>query len=211
MNESPTAYPLAWPQGKPRTPRDQRARGRFSRKESQYSGYRGSYKATRDLTVSVAVQRLTTELERIEANLPIISTNIELRRDGLPMSNRRAPHDPGVAVYFQHEGHPIVLACDRYETVEANIAAIAAHIEASRAIERHGVGRLSDVFRGFAALPPAMSVDDWRAVLDHPTTLAYAEVRYRELAKEAHPDRSGSEARMVALNAAIAKAREVLK
>ncbi len=64
------------------------------------------------------------ELERLGARHGVVSTNIELRRDGLPYSNRRQPEDPGVAVYFQQDGKQQCIPCDRWRTVEENCRAI---------------------------------------------------------------------------------------
>jgi hypothetical protein len=212
---APTAYPLAWPAGKARTKSSLRERGRFSRGENVTqtfsNGATYSHRASRELTVANAVARVQRELDRLGARLPVLSTNLELRLDGLPRSGQRLPEDPGVAVYFQLKGKPLVLACDRYQTVPANLAAIAAHIDAMRTAERHGVGSLEQMFMGFAALPSGIAPEDWRAVLGEPKTMADAESAYREAIKTAHPDVGGSEARAAALNAAIAKAREVLR
>lgn len=159
------------------------------------------------------MRRLQGEIDRLGARLPVVSTNLETRLDGLPRSGQRKPDDPGAALYFQLRGKPIVLACDHYDTVEANLAAIAAHIDAMRAMERHGVGSLEQMFAGFTALPPAVSPDDWREPLGNPRTLQEAEANYRERMKYAHPDVNPSDASgivAVKLNAAIAKAREVL-
>jgi hypothetical protein len=142
-----------------------------------------------------------------------VSSNIALRLDGLPRSNQPRPDDPGVGVYFQLNGKPIALACDHYDSPEANIAAVAKHIEAMRAMERHGVGSLEQMFAGFMALPPAMSPDDWREPLGNPRTLDEAEANYRERMKHAHPDVNPSDAAGVVaakLNAAITQARKVL-
>lgn len=54
----------------------------------------------------VALARLKEELGRLGARYPVVSSNVELRRDGLPLSGRPEPHDPGVAVYFQLAGRP---------------------------------------------------------------------------------------------------------
>jgi hypothetical protein len=213
---NPTAYPLAWPPGKPRTPYSARKVGRFSRKESEWRpGYNGgadySITRTKSVTLSGAVDRVLGEIRRMGgARGLVISTNVALRQDGLPRSGQRAPDDPGVAIYFRLDGDPVALACDRYLTVEDNMAAIAAHLDASRAIERHGVGTLREIFRGFMALPSAINVDDWREELGNPNTVAQAEVVYYERMKTAHPDVGGSEAEAAKLNAAIARAREVL-
>lgn len=212
MAEAPQAYPLQWPAGKPRTPYGKRERGRFSKRVTRTFGSgesASSYQTKGDISVAEAVRRLQGELDRLGARLPVVSSNLELRLDGLPRSGQRKPDDPGVAIYFQLKGKPIVLACDHYDTVEANIAAVAAHIDAMRAMERHGVGSLEQMFAGFMALPPAMSPDDWRDPLGNPRTLAEAEANYRERMKYAHPDvEGGNEIVAAKLNAAIAKARE---
>jgi hypothetical protein len=208
---APTAFPLAWPAGKARTPAHKRERGRFSKQTTRYFG-ESSYKAKGELTVAAARDRLQGELERLGAKLPVLSTNLELRLDGLPRSGQRKVEDPGVALYFQLRGKPIALACDKYDTVEANIAAIAAHIDAMRTTERHGVGSLEQMFAGFQALPPGTATAeqrglDWRALLGHPTTLEQAEATYRRLMKEHHPDTGGRDEVAAALNQAISLAR----
>lgn len=192
------AYPLSWPEGWPRTPVYRRTPSRFS-------------KAGRDLTVADARTRLADELDRLGARNTILSTHIVLRADGLPRSGQSEPSDPGAAIYFTVKGTPTVMACDRYTRVADNIAALAATIEAKRAAIRHGVVTVEQEFRGYAALPPPVAPDDWRAALGNPTTLAEAESAYRERMRAAHPDAGGSHARAAALNAAIAKAREVLR
>ena len=65
----------------------------------------------------------------------VISTNVPTRLDGLPRSGAREPFDPGVAVYWQERsGARRVMAIDRYTTVADNLAAVAATLEAMRAI-----------------------------------------------------------------------------
>ena len=46
-------------------------------------------------------------------------------------------------LYFHLKKQPYAMACDRYTTVADNLAAIAAHIDAVRAIERHGDRKIS--------------------------------------------------------------------
>jgi hypothetical protein len=215
LSDAPQAYPLAWPAGKPRTASSRRERGRFGKQKITFYGTgenAGSYRSKGELTVADALRRLQGELDRLGASLPVVSTNLETRLDGLPRSGQRRPEDPGVALYFQLKAKPIVLACDHYDTVEANLAAIVAHIDAMRAMERHGVGSLEQMFAGFMALPPAMAPDDWREPLGNPRTLDQAETNYRERMKYAHPDvNGGNEAVAAKLNAAITQARSVLK
>lgn len=203
MSDKPTSWPLAWPARQKRTEPWQRVRAPF---------HSGQGFEKKRLSLQDARVRLEREITLLGATLPVLSTNVELRLDGIPYSNRRAVEDHGAAVYFQLRGKPIVLACDRYDRVEDNIAALAAHIDAMRKIERHGVGTVEQMFAGFTALPPAMSLTDWRAELDEPTTLEEAEATYRAKAFGSHPDQpTGSHAAMSRLNAAIDEARRALR
>lgn len=193
MTGAPTAYPLAWPKGRERTPVWDRREGRFSTGADRYR---------KPVTMSQALRRLEEEAGRFGAMYPMISTDVELRRDGLPYSGRRAPDDPGAVLYFQKDGAPYALACDTFSRVEQNVAAIAAHIDATRAIERHGVATASDMLRAFQALPPpppggsviiGETVRHWSDVLDVSRTASRAviEAAYRAKAKEVGNDSDG--------------------
>src|SRR3954469_1207873 len=157
--------------------------------------------------------RLFREIDILSASSGVVSTNVETRADGMPRSDRRVPDDPGVAVYFKLHGKDRVLACDKWDRVADNIAAIAAHIDAIRRQDRYGVGTLDQAFAGYSALPPpgsSSSIRPWHEVLGlraH-ASLAEAETEYRRRAKVAHPDNGGSAERMAELNAAIAEARQ---
>jgi hypothetical protein len=83
------AYPLQWPQGRPRTasPRT----GRFSKTTRTRQGWDQKV----ELTVADAVGRLQDEIDRLGARQYVLSTNLELRLDGLPRSSQAEPRDPG--------------------------------------------------------------------------------------------------------------------
>lgn len=205
-----TRYPLAWPTGWKRT--TSRQHGKFNRKETEYrqngNGQSYAVQRTKDLTVANAVARLQAELDRLGASDAVVSTNLRLRLDGLPRSDQGDPGDPGVALYFRLKKQDRCLACDRYWRVADNIAAIAAHIEALRAIERYGVGTLEQAFAGYAALPPA--ADAWWLVFNLPqsSSLDQVEARFRELARTAHPDVGGTHNEMARLTAAREAAKK---
>lgn len=148
----------------------------------------------------------------------VISTNLQLRLDGLPRSNQAEPADPGVAVYWQTtKGEPKVMAIDLYDRVADNLAAIAASIEALRAIERHGGAAILDrAFTGFTALPAPgqTTARGWREVLGvGPEERDFAKVqdKYRRLAAVHHPDRGGTAELMSELNWAWNQAQEALR
>lgn len=142
------AYPLQWPDGWPRTPAHKRIDGeKFKRGD-----WKGGYK--KPTTYETRVE-LANELQRLGAKGVILSTNIELRLDGLPYSNRRAPDDPGIAVYFTLSGEAMVMAQDQYRRVPDNIRSLTLAIAGMRQMQRHGGGTmLKRAFAGFAALPP---------------------------------------------------------
>ena len=214
-------YPLAWPVGWRRTPTLARVRAKFGKGERVYSNYtrpdgsRASYLAKRDLSVYDAIKRLQAELDRLNASYVTLSTNVELRLDGWPRSDRRAPADPGVAVYFTLRGKERCLACDAFDTVAGNIAALAAHIEALRAIDRYKVGSVDQAFAGYVATLPS-AAHEWRQVFGFdstwqgPIAISMVEERFRMMAREAHPDAGGSHEQMVRLTTALAAARKEL-
>lgn len=141
MTDAPSAYPLAWPAHKPRLRASERKVGQFKR----YS---------QDLTIAQGATRLEAEVERLGGQYLLISSNVEVTLSGRPRSGGKAPTDPGVCVYFHLKETPYALACDRYTTVADNLAAIAAHIAATRAITRHGVASAAETLQAFQALPP---------------------------------------------------------
>lgn len=207
MTEPISRFPLQWPVGWKRTADSQRQRGNFSKRTTGASNY--SHLA--DVTVSEAIMRLLKELERFgipEYNI-VVSTNVALRLDGLPRSGQAEPGDPGAAVYWRDGGQDRCMAIDRYSKVAQNIAALAATIDAMRAIERHGGATVLDrAFTGFTALPAPIVAGmkrSWWVVLDcSPNSgRSVVEHAYKRLASKYHPDREGGDAaKMAELNAA---------
>jgi hypothetical protein len=178
------AYPLTWPANWPRT---------TSRKRASFTKHKNR------LTVHDGVYRVFSELAhfRVARDDIIISTNVRTRLDGTPRSDQPEPSDPGVAVYWEDRaGKTKVMAIDRYDRVADNLAAIAATLEAMRAIERHGGGQILErAFTGFTALPAPKTCWD---VLGIPPTNDEDAImtRFRWLAKLHHPDNGGDHARM---------------
>lgn len=205
------AYPLQWPEGWPRTQSHERMNN-FSFK----------------VTFGTALQHLQWDLQRMRATGIVISSNLTVNRSGQPredQSNSRIS-DPGVAIYYTRRDRQMVMARDKFLTVRENLRSIGLAIEALRAIERHGGSTMMErAFEGFAQLPPPGSAPKmrlWWEVFDFQqdpsdmgaiagkALIAGIEVMYRDKAKKAHPDSGGSDIAMAELNAAIAKAREVL-
>lgn len=217
-------YPLTWPEGWRRTNPGKRVAARFSKGERTYSSAPGesSWLRRRDLSIADGVGRVIDALRRfgvLEGDA-IISTNVPTRLDGLPRSDARKPEDPGVAVYWERpgdQGKTKVMAIDAYIDVAHNLAAIAATLEAMRAIERHGGAIILDrAFQGFAALPAPGQIHrrNWREVLGVDAgveSLTLVRQQYRSLASRAHPDKpGGSHEAMTELNQALVEAEEAL-
>lgn len=207
------AHPLTWPEGWKRTPAADRLAGRFGKREAGTGGYR----LLKDLTVNDSIRRVLEQLLAMGLSRDdlVISTNVPVRLDGLPRSDAKAPADPGVSVWwrdFLSGGKPKVIAIDQYAKVADNLAAIAATLEAMRAIERHGgAAILERAFTGFIAIEN-QSASSWRAVIGvGPGVTSIEEVRaaYRRKASVAHPDKpNGSHEAMTALNSALAQAEQ---
>lgn len=191
------AYPLSWPITQPRIPGHRRIASPFK------------------VLLGVARDELLDELRLLGARSVVISSNLAVRRDGLPYADAREPVDPAVAVYFERrigtENKPFVIACDTYSRVLGNMRAIGMTVGALRTIQRHGASSmLEQAFTGFAALPAAGVDKPWWEVLGVPqdaTREAIVEA-YRQLAAIHHPDvPGGSHERMSDINAAYAAAR----
>lgn len=215
------AYPLTWPQGKQRRPAASRKRARFGKKDRNNS----SFTSTRRLTVDEATNRVLAELDlftkphgstRIPRKSIVVSTNIPTRKDnGLPLSGRPEPHDPGVAVYFTLDKKAYCTECDAWDRVADNLAAVAAHLNCLRGIERYEVGESHDVFRGHAALPWSGPIPrQWWEVLGVPEdTGDWGEIvqAYNIRRKICHPDVGGSHAQFIELQEAYELARKHLQ
>jgi hypothetical protein len=190
--EARQAYPLDWPAGQPRTPAARRKRAKF----------KAGFTQARDETL--------LELGRLGATGAVLSTNVKLRRDGLPLAGQPEPIDPGVAVYWTWKGKPYAIACDQFDRVAHNLRAIGLTLGSIRAIDRYGAtGLMERAFSGFAALPAPDGLD-WRAELgfapdERPGSLLINS-RFRERAKRLHPDVGGFDRAMARLNRARALA-----
>jgi len=203
--ENVNAYPLDWPRGWPRFRPDSRTRARFRTQIGESYG-------SRKLSIAEATRRVARELDLfgLRDSHRVLSTNLTLRRDGLPRSDQRPPVDPGAAVYFRMDGERDSLACDRWDRVADNIAAIAAHLGAMRGQDRWGVGNPQQAFAGYKALPAPASAKPWHEVLGIPenSEIPLRETAFRRPAKIHHPDAAGgSNEAMQEINRAWDEAR----
>lgn len=185
-NGTITAYPLSWPPGWSRT--------RYPT-VSRYG----------DRSLAAARDELMHEVRLFGGRKLIISSNLVLKLDGLPKSGQRQPADKGVAVYFEYKNKPVSFACDKWNSVEDNVWAIALTLEAMRKIERSGSSELLDrAFRGFDALPAPAGSNWWEVLqLSSPNAdLDEIKAAYRILVKLHHPDIGGDREQFERIQAA---------
>lgn len=191
------AYPLQWPPVWPRTKRPERARfGEHSR--------------------GAAIGSVMDEIRKLGGTQTVISTNLTLRNDGMARAAQKRPEDEGVAVYFHLNGRPQCFPCDRWDSIEHNLWAIAQSIAALRGLDRWGAKTMVDAaFRGFQALPlPDGSimmgepVKAWHEVfgVSPDAPLEIRKAAYRALSKTRHPDTGGTMAQWEELRRAAEQA-----
>ena len=183
------AYPLSWPPHRPRTGHRQQSKFKVQ-----------SFARVRD--------ELMNQLKLLGAKGIVLSTNLRLRQDGLPLASQANPEDPAVAVYFTYKTRQVCFACDRWRRIEDNMQAVRHTIDALRGIARWGTGDMVDAaFSGFKALPneSIVTAPPWHMVLGVPENASAEAISdaFRLLAMKFHPDRNpeGGE-RMRQVNAA---------
>jgi len=183
------------------------------------SPFRAGYAST--------VRHLERELAAVKARNVVVQLALradEIKRDGLPYANAKPAH-PGVIVSFETPplgrvingkwtetvpAVPLSFPCDRFATWQENLRAIALALDALRRVDRYGVTRNAEQYRGWAKLPPpgglvtpvAMKVDDASAFLARHTNERWSHVAiegsadafrsaYRFVAQLMHPDTNG--------------------
>ena len=196
MENHVTAYPLAWPDGRVRV--------------------RSPKSAPFKMTMARARDHLIGEIRMLGGRQTVLSSNAELRIDGLPYSNRRIPDDPAVAVYFTYKKKQHCFACDDWDTVTDNVRAVGKTIEALRGIARWGTGDMMErAFQGFVALP-SPETEPWWSVLgfyDEGSALIQGdfEMKSKKLMQKYHPDNqdTGDEWKFKQVSKARERGREV--
>lgn len=144
------------------------------------------------------------------------------RRDGRPRADARAEH-PGVVFSMQSRHGQLSYPCDTFTTWQDNLRAIALALEALRKVDRYGVTRHGEQYRGFLAIeataaPAAFATADEALVfLGKFAGLGLAEMKVisgaparalRRAQRDAHPDTGGDAATFQRVSLAEAKLRE---
>lgn len=150
-------------------------------------------------------------------------TEADLRRDGMIRANARVGFQ-GVQVSLDSRHGPLTYATDAFDYWRDNVRAIALGLSALRAVDRYGITRTGEQYRGWNAIAAkpmedTLTPESARLVfadalgvrtdliahdLDSKDGIAKA---YRIVAKKHHPDITGDDGSVMRL---ITKARDVL-
>lgn len=177
------------------------------------STFRARYTETLDLLEKELGYLRAAEIV-IEAGFPLS----QIRNDGWPRSGARPSH-PAVRLSFKSRktGQAMAFPCDTYDDHEDNLRAIALSLQSLRAVDRYGVTRQAEQYRGWTALPSAEAGSasarrDAAAFLAEHSGLSIRYDRpdvevidraYRIAARKLHPDTGGSHELFVKLQAAV--------
>jgi len=181
--------------------------------------FRATYPQTLDL--------LDTELDKIRAKEIVIQveglTLEYIRNDGWPRSGNWANGygGPGVIVSFESPKGAISMPCDTFRDWQDNLRAIAKSLEALRMVDRYGVTKGNEQYRGWAKLEAPKNgkmtreqagrlIEDLCGDINrgHVVSMTVDEIRLhvKHAMVKNHPDRGGSHEIFVQ----IGQAEEVL-
>lgn len=142
----------------------------------------------------------TTATQQESAELLLAIPAGAFTKDGRPYANARAEH-PGVIFSMDSKHGRVSYPCDAFTEWQENLRAIALALEALRKVDRYGVTRHGEQYRGFMALEAGStitSVDDAFATISKIARVSggYAWDQpahaLRMAQRNAHPDTGGS-------------------
>lgn len=105
-------------------------------------------------TMSSTLATLRRELFQLEAKdvrLQVAIPASQFRLDGYPRATAKAEH-PGIILTMQTNVGALSYPCDTFTTWEDNLRAIALALEALRKVDRYGVTKRGEQYRGFLAI-----------------------------------------------------------
>lgn len=193
---------------------------------TQYPGIRtgGSERSQFKAGYNDTLNLLKKELANLRASNVVLQLDLEAgqfrKSDGLPYSDAE-PESSAIVLSFNTPlaTTPLMYPCDTYMYWQDNLRAIALSLENLRAVNRYGVTKRGEQYRGFQALPSPRGVMPpeaaARVLADFSsfdadyilTDRDGVEGAWREAAKNVHPDTGGDDDTMRKVN----EARDVLR
>lgn len=158
--------------------------------------------------LSSTMEVLRRELRQLAAKNARLQIAIDagaFRLDGKPRATAKPEH-PGVILTLDSKHGPLSYPCDTFTTWQDNLRAIALALEALRKVDRYGVTKSGEQYRGFraieatAALAGFANTDEALAFLGTFSQLGLAEMKaipnaparaLRRAQRAAHPDTGG--------------------
>lgn len=144
-------------------------------------------------TWSYTVELLNREIRKLDGSNVVIQlavTRDQIRVDGtMPLANARPEH-PGVILAFNSKYGPLRYMADTFYHWQDNVRAIALGLESLRRVDRYGITRDGQQYKGWRALPAEAStspldvINEWSG-LDAGNAI---QDRVRSALKRSHPD-----------------------
>lgn len=166
------------------------------------------FKASYEDTIELLTRELDMLVTKGRAVIQVVTRNgaTDLRRDGLLRAQARIEH-PGVRLSFTCRQGDLTFATDVFERGysfqmvgwQANLRAIALSLEALRRVDRYGITRTGEQYRGWQQLeagPAKLTTEQaWQVLRTHagagPEIVSAPEL-YRAAKAATHPDRNGN-------------------
>jgi hypothetical protein len=159
------------------------------------SNFASSLSSTMD-----TLRRELTMLGARNARMQIAIAPEAFRLDGYPRATAKPEH-PGIILTLDSKHGPLSYPCDTFLTWQDNLRAIALALEALRKVDRYGVTRRGEQYRGFLAIEATAmpagfgSVDEaWTFILDrggYDRDETRVSGRIRDAKRSTHPDLGG--------------------
>lgn len=174
-------------------------------------------------TWSDTLDLLGQEIKHLGSELVVIQVDAkeaEIRRDGMLRSGARVGYR-GVRISFESKHGPLTYATDAFQaryssdpaSWQQNVRAIALSLQALRAVDRYGVSRSGEQYRGWTAIEARGSASHFVSRREAASFLAAASLSgapeitvgeildspalarrcYRSAARRMHPDAGGTE------------------
>jgi hypothetical protein len=151
---------------------------------------------------SKTLRLLDAELAHLGAKAVVLQVALsqdDIRLDGCPRAGSTATH-PGVILSFESKFGPLSYPCDEFDKWEDNLRAIALSLEHLRTVDRYGVTKRGEQYKGWNALPPPAHHSMTRPdAVKYFASIGFLDVSNEAKAREAfrqaslrfHPDRGG--------------------
>jgi len=147
---------------------------------------------------------LTRELRELgakDAELLVAIPPEKFRQDGRPYASATATH-PGIILSFEIPSvGQVSYPCDTFTTWEDNLRAVTLALEALRKVDRYGVTKRGEQYRGFLAIEARAGTAGFASTYDAQAFIrdlagydadeTWTPRLFREAQRVAHPDRGG--------------------